>query len=161
MSIADRVLNVADEPNDDDDRRLRKRVAIAAAYILAIAALQLPVIAQGHPMSLFIAVSMPLVTATNLVILARTRRSDRYVTVLAVTVLALAASTEVALGGLAGSSASIVFAFLAPVLALLGMGPKAATPWFIAFVATLVAVILLDPVVSSHIPPQPYPMRLV
>jgi adenylate cyclase len=160
-AIADRMLGLADEPTDDDDQRLRKRVAVAAAYILSFAALQLPVLAQGHPISLFIAVTMPLVNALNLVVLAWTRRFGRYVTVLVVTVLALAAVTEIALGGLGGSSASIVFAFLAPVLALLALGPRAATPWFIAFVAVLVAVILLDPVVSSRIPPQPYPMRLV
>jgi guanylate cyclase len=54
-----------------------------------------------------------------------------------------------------------VFAFLGPVLALLALGPRRATAWFVAFLAVVLGVILLDPPVSRHIAPQPYPMRLV
>jgi guanylate cyclase len=104
---------------------------------------------------------MPLVSAANLFLLARTRRFDRYVNVLIVIVLLFPALIEVSLGGLAGSSAAVVFAFLGPVFALLALGPRRATAWFVAFLAVLIGVILIDPVVSSRIPPQPYPLRLV
>jgi guanylate cyclase len=67
----------------------------------------------------------------------------------------------VSLGGLGGSSAAIVFAFLGPVFALLALGPRRATAWFVAFLAVVIGVILVDPVVSSRIPPQPYPLRLI
>jgi guanylate cyclase len=102
-----------------------------------------------------------VVSAINLIVLARTRRFERYVTVLILMVLVFAAVIEVSLGGLAGSSAAIVFAFLGPVFALLGLGPRRATAWFVAFMLVVVGVILLDPIVSSRIPPQPYPLRLV
>jgi adenylate cyclase len=157
----DRVIGLADEPTDDDDVRLRKRVGIIAGYILIVGALQLPVLSQGHPLSWFMVATLPAVSALNLFVLARTHRFERYVTVLVVIVLLFAALVEVSLGGLGGSSAAIVFAFLGPVFALLALGPRRATASFVAFMAVLIGVVLLDPLVSSRIPPQPYPMRLV
>jgi adenylate cyclase len=95
------------------------------------------------------------------VVLARTKRLERYVNVLILSVLLFPAVIEVSLGGLAGASAAVVFAFLGPVFALLGLGPRRATAWFVAFMLVVIGVILLDPLVSSRIPPQPYPLRLV
>ncbi|MGH2837767.1 MAG: class I SAM-dependent methyltransferase, partial [Thermoleophilaceae bacterium] len=62
------------------------RVGVGAGYILSLASLQLPVLAGGHPMSWAVSVGMPLINGVNLVILARTPRFDRYVTVLAAAV---------------------------------------------------------------------------
>jgi guanylate cyclase len=155
------MIGLADEQTDDDDLRLRKRVLVIASYILIVGALQLPALAQGHPLGWFVAATMPLVTAINLIVLARTRRFKRYVKVLILTVFAFSAVIEVSLGGLAGSSAAVVFAFLGPVFALLGLGPRHATAWFVAFMAVVIGVILLDPIVSSRIPPQPYALRLI
>lgn len=160
-ALLDRVTGLADEPTDDDDLRLRKRVLVAAGYVLVIAPLQLPVLGQGLPLAWLVAVTMPLVSAINLVVLARSRHFERYVHVLILMVLAFPAAIEISLGGLAGSSAALVFAFLGPVLALLGLGPRRATAWFVAFAVVVLGVILLDPPVSSRIPVQPYPMRLV
>lgn len=160
-SVLERVLGLADEPSDDDDLRLRKRVTVAAGYILVVAPLQLPVLAQGLPLSWIVAAAMPLVSAINLVVLARSRRFERYVNVLVLMVLAFPAVIEVSLGGIGGASAALVFAFLGPMLALLGLGPRRATRWFVAFAVVVIGVILLDPPVSSRISPQPYPMRLV
>jgi guanylate cyclase len=156
-----RLISFADEPTDDDDVRLRKRVGVIAGYIGVVLPLQLPGLAQGHPLSWAIAVTMPLISALNLTVLARTRRFDRYVVVLVLTFMLLPAFVEVALGGLAGSSANIVFAFLGPVFAILTLGPRRATAWFVFFLVILVGVILIDPIVSSRITPQPYGMRLV
>ena len=160
-TLLDRLIGLADEPTDDDDLRLRKRVGVIAGYILVLGPLQLPILAQGLPLSWFVAATMPLVSAINLIVLARTRRFERYVKVLVVMVLLFPAVIEVSLGGLAGASAAIVFAFLGPVFALLALGPRRATAWFVAFLVILIGVILLDPLVSSRIPAQPYPLRLV
>ena len=155
------MVGLADEPTDDDDVRLRKRVGVVAGYINALAAVQLPVLAQGLPLSWAVAVTMPLVSAVNLLVLARTRRFGRYVVVLILSVMLFAAFVEVALGGLAGSSAAYVFAFLGPVYAILALGPRRATAWFIFFLVILVGLILIDPFVSNRIEPQPYPLRLI
>lgn len=159
-AFLDRLLGLADEPTDDDDLRLRKRVVVLAGYILIVGPLQLPFLAQGLPLSWFVAATMPLVSAINLVVLARSKRLERYVNVLIAIVLLFPAAIEVLLGGLAGASAALVFAFLGPVFALLAFGPRRATAWFVAFVAVVVGVIALDPVISSRITPQPYPLRL-
>lgn len=160
-ALLHRSVGFADEPTDDDDLRLRKRVGVVAGYINIVAALQLPVLAQGLPLSWAVAVTMPFVSAVNLVVLARTRRFGRYVVVLILSVMLLAAFIEVALGGLAGASAAYVFAFLGPVYAILALGPRRATAWFIFFVVVLVGLILIDPLISSRIAPQPYPLRLI
>ena len=159
--LLDRLIGLADEPTDGDDIRLRKRVGVVAGYILVLGPLQLPILAQGLPLSWFVAATMPLVSAINLIVLARTRRFERYVKVLVVMVLLFPAVIEVSLGGLGGASAALVFAFLGPVFALLALGPRRATAWFVAFLAVVLGVILIDPIVSSRIPPEPYAQRLV
>jgi hypothetical protein len=78
-SLLDRLIGLADEPTDDDDLRLRKRVLVIASYILVISAPQLPVLAQGHPVGWFAAATFPLVSVMNLVVLDRTKRFERYV----------------------------------------------------------------------------------
>ncbi len=160
-ALLHRLIGFADDPADDDDVRLRKHVGVVAGYINVLLPLQLPVLAQGLPLSWAVALTMPLVSAVNLAVLARTRRFDRYVVVLILTVMLFPAFIEVALGGLAGSSASIVFAFLGPVYAILALGPQRATAWFVFFLVVLVGLILVDPIVSSTIEPQPYPLRLI
>jgi guanylate cyclase len=159
-ALLDRVIGLADKPTDDDDLRLRKRVVLIAGYVVIVGALQMPFLAQGHPLGWFVAATIPLVGAINLVVLVRTGRFERYVNVLILMVLLLPAVIEVSLGGLAGASAALVFAFLGPVFALLGLGPRRATLWFVAFVVIVVGVIVLDPLVSNRITPQPYPLRL-
>ena len=160
-SLVDRLLGLADEPTDDDDLRLRKRVGVLAGYILLILPLQIPLLAQGVAVGWFVAIVMPVISAANLIVLARTRRFTRYVTVLLVMVLVLPAVVEVALGGLAGSSGAVLFAFLSPVLALLALGPGRAIAWFVAYVVVVVGIVVLDPIYSSMIEPQPYPLRLI
>ena len=157
----DRLIGIADQPSDDDDLRLRKRVGVIAGYVLILAALQLPILGRGLPLSWAVAAALPAINAANLLVFARTKRFDRYVGVLAASILLVSVAVEVALGGLNGSSAAVVFAFLAPVLALLALGPHRATTWFIAFLALLLGVIAIDPIVSSRIEPQPYPLRLL
>ncbi|HYI66426.1 MAG TPA: adenylate/guanylate cyclase domain-containing protein [Candidatus Limnocylindrales bacterium] len=159
--LLNRLVGLADEPTDDDDLRLRKRVGVVAGYILVLGPLQLPILAQGLPLSWFVAATMPLVSVLNLIVLARTHRFERYVKILVVMVLLFPAVIEVSLGGLGGASAALVFAFLGPVFALLALGPRRATAWFVAFGVVVIGVILIDPFVSSRIPPQPYPLRLV
>ena len=110
----ERLIAIADEPTDDDDLRLRKRVGVVAGYIIVLAALRFPSL-PGPAAELGGGVALPPSTPSTCCVLARTKRFDRYVTVLAVSMLLVSVVVEVALGGLDGSSAAIVFAFLAPV----------------------------------------------
>jgi guanylate cyclase len=108
-----------------------------------------------------VALTLPLIMAVNLAVLSRTRRFERYVVVLLVSVTLFPAFIEVALGGLGGSSASFLFAFLGPVFAILTLGPLRATAWFMFFLLVMGGVIAVDPLFSRSIEPQPYPQRLV
>jgi guanylate cyclase len=159
-ALVHRLIALADEPTDDDDLRLRKRVGVVAGYAIALSALQLPVIAQGLPLSWVVALTMPPLSAINLVVLARTKRFDRYAIVLILLVTILPVFVSVALGGLEGSAGAFVFAFVGPLFAVLTLGPRRATAWLLLYLAILVGLILVDPVVSRAIAPQPYERRL-
>jgi guanylate cyclase len=160
-ALVHRLISIAEGPTDDDDLRLRKRVGVVAGYILVVGPLLLPVMAQGHALSRAVALTLPLIMAVNLAVLSRTRRFERYVVVLLVSVTLFPAFIEVALGGLGGSSASFLFAFLGPVFAILTLGPLRATAWFMFFLLVMGGVIAVDPLFSSTIEPQPYPQRLI
>ena len=77
-----RLISFADEPFDNDDARLRKRVGVIAGYVTIVAPLALVVQAQGHPLSWSLAVALPLFSIGNLLVLARSGRFDRYVVAL-------------------------------------------------------------------------------
>ena len=62
-----RFISIADEPPDDDDRRLRKRVGVVAGYLTIVAPLTLPIQAQGHPLSWPLAIGLSVFSVGNLV----------------------------------------------------------------------------------------------
>jgi adenylate cyclase len=160
-ALAHRFISIADEPTDDDDLRLRKRVGVATGYVIGFGGLLLPVMAQGLALSWVVALTMSPVSAINLAVLARTRRFDRYVVVLILAVTLFPALVDLALGGMEGSSGGFVFSFVGPMFAILALGPRRATAWLILYLLVLLALILLDPIVSRAIAPQPYGLRLV
>ncbi len=156
-----RLLSVADEPADDDDLRLRKHVGVAAGLVIGIGALQLPLMAQGLPVSWAVALTMAPISLANVALLASTKRFDRYVVVLILMVTVFPAFVTVALGGMVGSSGGYIFAFVAPLFAILALGRRRATVWLLVYLAVLLVLILLDPIISRAIPLQPYGLRLI
>src|SRR3954470_5970891 len=74
-----RVLSMADEPGDDDDARLKKRVGVIAGVATIVAPLTLPVQAPDNPLSVPFAIGLAAYALANLIVLARTRAFDRYV----------------------------------------------------------------------------------
>jgi adenylate cyclase len=147
-----RFIEIADEPSDDDDLRLRKRVGVIVGYTAVIAPLGLPYF-QGRMAALAGALALAAISIGNLALLARTRRFERYVTIIVLAGTAFTMFVDLVLGGIAGSSAVIVWASLWPAYALLTLGARRAVPWFLLFVAVLAGVILLDPFVSRAAPP--------
>ena len=156
-----RLLSVADEPTDDDDLRLRKHVGVAAGLVIGIGALQLPLMAQGIPVSWAVALTMAPISLANVALLASTKRFDRYLVVLILIVTVFPAFVTVALGGMVGSSGGYIFAFVAPLFAILALGRRRATVWLLVYLAVLLVLILLDPIISRAIPLQPYGLRLI
>ena len=46
-ALVHRFISIADEPTDDDDFRLRKRVGVLAGYFTVVAPLGLPALGRG------------------------------------------------------------------------------------------------------------------
>ena len=147
-----RLLSVADVPADDDDLRLRKHVGVAAGLVIGIGALQLPLMAQGLPVSWAVALTMAPISLANVALLASTKRFDRYLVVLILIVTVFPAFVTVALGGMVGSSGGYIFAFVAPLFAILALGRRRATVWLLVYLAVL---LVLDPAGSDHQPRHP------
>ncbi len=160
-ALVHRFISIADEPTDDDDLRLRKRVGVLAGYFTVVAPLGMPAIGQGSLLSFALGFGMSGLSAVNLVVLARSRRFDRYVAVLLVVGAIFTLSADLLFGGMAASGAGMVWAFLVPVYALLALGPRRATGWFVVYLVLLLAAILLDPLVSTTVAPPPYAIQLV
>jgi adenylate cyclase len=159
--VVKRLISIADRPDDDDDARLRKRVGVVAGYATIVAPLSLPLEAPTPLVGWGLALGLSLWSAGNLVVLARTRRFERYVIALISIGPPFVLLGTVLAGGVTTSSASLVWAFLMPAYALLALGPRRATPWFIVFVATLLVAVAIDPLVRGLVAPPPYVVQLV
>jgi guanylate cyclase len=157
--LANRLLGLADEPTDDDDLRLRKRVGVVIGYVTIFAPLGVPFFAGGNLFGTAMGLGLAVLSVVNLVVLARTHRFDRYVVVVLIAGTVFTLGADILIGGLAGG-AWIIWAFLAPVYALLALGPQRATAWFVVYLVVLAAAVLLDPWVTATISPPPYAVRL-
>jgi guanylate cyclase len=155
-----RLTSVADE-TDDEAVRVRKRVGVIAGYVTIVAPLSLPIQAQGHPLSWPLALGLSAFSAVNLTVLARTRRFDRYVVALIAAGAVFVPLATAVGGGITGSSPGLVWAFLVPAYAIMALGPDRARAWFIAFVASVVLMVAVDPLVRRAADAPPYPLLLL
>jgi adenylate cyclase len=156
-----RLIAIADHPGDDDDTRLRKRVGVAAGYATIVAPLGLPLEVQGALIGWVLALALSVTSVANLFMLARWKRFERYVLFLigCGPVFVILANTLA--GGVTSSSGTLVWAFLTPAYALMALGPRRATPWFLVFVVTVIVAVGIDPVVQQAFGPPPYPVQLI
>ncbi|MEK6190750.1 MAG: adenylate/guanylate cyclase domain-containing protein [Chloroflexota bacterium] len=163
-STLTRAVSLADDPADDDDLRLRKRVGIAIGYVAIATSLvrlvALAAVGEDNPVIWGVSVGFVTVMAANLAFVARTRRFTAYIYVLLVFAAVAGVIGSLALGGLVASSASIVWGMLLPIAALMFLGPRRAIPVFALYGAMLLTVIVLDPLVANRAEPPPYPIRL-
>jgi guanylate cyclase len=129
---------------------------------LTIAApLTLPIQAQFHPSSWLLAIGLSIFSVGNLIVLARSRDFDRYVFALIGAGTVFVPLATFVGGGVTGSSPGLVWAFLVPAYAIMALGPSRATPWFVAFLVSIGAMVVLDPLVHDAIGTPPYALRLV
>jgi adenylate cyclase len=156
----DRAMSIGAEAADDDDLRLRKRVAVIAGYVTIASALFLPLLGDWSLLTIVEVLAIVTATGLNLALLARTRRFTRYATVFFVTAAAYTIFADTAEGGLAASGGCVVWALLIPVFAVLFLGPRQAIPWFGLFLAVLITIVAIDPWVSAGPAPAPYLVQL-
>jgi adenylate cyclase len=159
--IVTRLLSIADEPGDDDDARLRKRMGIVGGFATIVAPLGVPAASATPIVGWIIALALSVYSAANLVVLARTKQFERYVVALIAVGPAFVLLTTVLAGGVLTNSGGLVWAFLTPAYALLALGPRRATPWFVVFLVALVIAVAMDPIVRGLVAPPPYAIQLV
>ena len=121
-----RALSIADQPGDDDDTRLRKRVGVIAGAATIVAPLTLPVQAPVNPWSVPFAIGLAAYALVNLLVLARTRAFDRYVVALIAGGVVFVPAATFLGGGITGSSPGLVWGFLVPAYAIMALGPRRA-----------------------------------
>ena len=125
------------------------------------APLTLPLQAHGHPLSWPLGVGLAVYSAANLILLSRRRRFERYVVALIAAGVVFVPLATALGGGVTGSSPGLVWAFLVPAYAIMALGPRRATPWFVAFLVSVVVMVLVDPLVRSRMGEPPYVLRLI
>jgi adenylate cyclase len=158
-AVANQLISIADQLGDDDDARLRKRVGVVAGYATIVAPLTLPLAAPTPFVGWVLALGLSLWSAVNLAVLARTDRFERYVIALIAIGPPFVLLATVLAGGVTHTP-GLVWAFLVPAYALLALGPRRATPWFVVFVATLLVAVAMDPIVGGLVEPPPYATQL-
>jgi adenylate cyclase len=159
--VAVRLLGIADEPTDEDDLRLRKRVGVAAGLLTIVAPLSLPIQAQFHPASFALLVALSGFSLANLVVLRLTHRFERYLVSLIAAGTIWVPLAQFVGGGITGTSPGLVWAFLVPAYAILALGPRRAVPWFGAFIVSVVLMAVLDPWARATFGEGPYPLRVL
>jgi adenylate cyclase len=161
LGSAIRLVGIADLPTDDDDALLRKRVGVVAGYLTIAAPLALPLQARGQPVSWLLALGLSLFAIGNLVVLARSRRFDRYVVALISAGLIFVPAAQVVGGGITGSSVGLVWGFLVPAYAIMALGPARAVRWFVAYLVVVLVMVIIDPWARDMFGPAPYELTVL
>jgi guanylate cyclase len=156
-----RLLSIADDPSDDDDLRLRKRIGVAAGILTIFSPISLPIEARGHPASFALAAALAGFSVGNIAVLAATHRFERYIVALIAFGTLWVPLAHVVGGGITGTSPGLVWAFLVPAYAILALGPRRAVPWFFAFLVSIGAMAVTDSWARDTFGSGPYPLRVV
>lgn len=159
--LAAGLVGLADEPSDDDGARVRKRAGVVAGLVTVVAPLTLPSQSRSLPAGLALALGLSLLSLVNLVVLARTRRFERYVVVLIGAGAVWVPAASAIGGGITGAGNGLVWVFLVPAYAILALGPRRALPWFGVYLLAVTAMVLLDPVVRRAVGTTSYQAQLI
>jgi adenylate cyclase len=146
-----RLANLGALPTDSPDEALRKEILVLSASL--ITALAVVWVATYWVLGLHVAAAIPfgyqVVSIINLVVFAKTKRYRFFrLSELSLSLL-LPFLLQLSLGGFVPSSGVILWAFTAPLGALLFYGRREAIPWFIAFAVAVGTTGALDPVLAN------------
>ena len=141
------VVSLGVSPNDDESTRLQKTILLHTSLAITVSA-----VAWGLVYLAFdevLAASIPFlyagVSTVSIVVLGRTHQFGRFRIVQILLILLLPFLLMLSLGGFVNGSAVIVWAFLAPLGALLCWNSRQALLWFTLFLALLVVAGFLTP----------------
>jgi guanylate cyclase len=142
---------VVADPAADADRALKKRLMVTTSVRLAALALLwgLVYVAFGEPLAGAIPITYGLLSFASLAVLAATGRFSVYQVSQLLLILLLPFLLQLALGGFVPGSAVIVWAFCAPVGALLVSTRRVASALLVTFGALVVLSLVLQPLLSA------------
>jgi guanylate cyclase len=158
--LVDRAAGIGVAPDDPPDVRIRKgTLALASISITILAtAWVLMYLLLGRPLSAAIPFTYQVASIISLVWFARTRRYDTFRVTQIVLMLLLPVLLQWSLGGFENGSAVMLWAFVAPVGALVFGSPRAAIITFAAFVGLTILSGVIDPWLAAATEPLPEPV---
>ena len=144
------VVRIGEDPNDDDDIRLRKSLLVVCAFLFvgAGAAWGLMYILLGEPLAGMIPLSYAVISMLSILHFGLTRRYHFFRFSQLMLILLLPFLLMVTLGGFVNGSVVILWALVCPLGALLFDEPSHAPRWFLAFVSLVVLSGFLQPYVD-------------
>ena len=142
---------------DDEAERLRKAATTLMVTLVVVLA---PVwigtyVALERPMSAVIPATYSVFSAASVAYLFVTKRGYYFLRSQMVLIFALPVLLMWSLGVFVQGSAVILWALVAPLMALINWGRRAATVWFVAFLAAVIASGFMEKGLSAAIPPLP------
>ena len=157
MTLVQRFLQIGALPDEEESARLRRRSLTA---LVSVIMLLTPIwigtyLLLGRPLSAAMPAAYVLVTLAALSMLARTRRYDLFVAVEISLFLVLPVALQWSLGGFERGSAVALWAFGAPLGALIAWGHRPAIWVFVAFAGLIAGSALLEPTLRAAMPPLP------
>ena len=160
-TVVDRLLQVGALPEDDEAERIRRRSLITLVWVVVILT---PVwvgtyLVLARPLSAAIPAAYVGISLVSLLLLARTRRFSTFVATQIVCFLVLPLALQWSLGGFQRASAVGLWAFGAPLAALISWGHRAAILTFVAFAALVAASAVAEPALRASTEPLPGPVE--
>ena len=148
---------VGSQPSDTPDERLRKSALVLSSLLITVLSFVWvgTYAALGLWRSALIPLAYQVASLVGLVFFARTKRYAAYRASQVAMFLLLPFLLQWSLGGFVESGAVAIWAFVAPLGALVFYGPRQAIPWFGAFLALVALSAVIDGVLpepSEEIP---------
>lgn len=159
-SLVERLLQIGAFPDEEESARLRRRTMTALILLIMLLS---PVwigtyLVLDRPFSAAIPAAYEVVSLASLLLLARTRRVDLFVMVQIALFTVLPVTLQWSLGGFQRGSGVALWAFGAPLAALITWGYRRALIVFIAFATLIAASALAEPALLVAVPPLPVPV---
>jgi guanylate cyclase len=146
----ERTAAVGSLPSDSSEERLRKSALVLSSLLVAVLSVVwiATYAALGVWASALIPFAYQVATLVGLAVLARTKRYPIFRATQVTMWLMLPFLLQWSLGGFVQSGAVALWAFTAPLGALVFYGPRGATAWFVAFLS----LVALSAAVDSVLP---------
>ena len=156
-NILNRYLAIGSLSSDSEDLRLKKASLLWIPLIIGIAAFLwgMIYIAFERPLSASIPLSYAVISVLNVWHLAKTKNITPLLLTQLTLVLLLPFLLMWSLGGFAAGSFVFIWAFYAPITALIYLSEQHATRWLGGFIALTIISAVIDSSLKTLFPPMP------